>query len=149
MKLAAIRLAAVIGVAGLLLVSGEASAWNLRGHMVVAAIAWDQLTPAAKARAVALLRLNPNYAKWTAGVPAADKGRVAFVRAAGWADDIKSNSRYSNDTDLSSPAASQNVGYGDRLQHRYWHYIDLPFSQDGTPVIQPARPNAETQIKAF
>ncbi len=42
-----------------------------------------------------------------------------------------------------------NVGYTDRLQHRYWHYIDLPFSTDETPVIQPKAPNAETQIKTF
>src|SRR5262249_14001783 len=34
-------------------------------------------------------------------------------------------------------------------QHRYWHFIDLPFSPDGTPLQQPVAPNAQTQITAF
>jgi hypothetical protein len=46
-------------------------------------------------------------------------------------------------------AAARNIGYADHLQHRYWHYIDLPFSVDHTPLRQPAVPNAETQIALF
>ena len=34
-------------------------------------------------------------------------------------------------------------------QHRYQHYIDFPFVNDGTPLVQPKAPNAETQISAF
>jgi len=35
------------------------------------------------------------------------------------------------------PKPDQNIGYADLFQHRYWHYIDLPFSRDGTPLAQP------------
>ena len=137
---------------GLLLATAPASAWNLRGHMVVAAIAWDQLTPAAKARASELLRLNPDYGTWISarGVTAANRERAAFTRAAGWPDDIKREAGYTNDgEDPSVPTSLMNVGYADKYQHRYWHYIDLPFSPDGTPLIQPKAPNAETQITFF
>jgi len=33
-----------------------------------------------------------------------------------------------------------------QLQHRYWHFIDMPFSPDNTPLDQPEAPNAQTQI---
>lgn len=119
--------------------------------MMVAAVAWDQLTEIAKARVAVLLRLNPQYATWTSGVAQEDADEVAFVRAATWADFIKrGNAGYTNDgDDPSVPSASINTGYDDRLQHRYWHYIDPPFSTDGTPLIEPKAPNAETQINAF
>ena len=32
---------------------------------------------------------------------------------------------------------------------RYWHFEDLPFSDDGTPLEQPFAPNAESQISFF
>src|SRR6266852_5578134 len=87
---------------GSLLFAGDASAWSLRGHMMVAAAAWDQLTPQAKARSNGLLKLNPNYRKWIAGIPAAPRSKTAFTRAAGWADDIKSDARCTNDGNDSS-----------------------------------------------
>jgi hypothetical protein len=33
--------------------------------------------------------------------------------------------------------------------HKYWHFIDMPFSTDNTPLINPDTPNALTQISAF
>ena len=27
------------------------------------------------------------------------------------------------------------IGYADLFQHRYWHYIDLPFLRDGVPAV--------------
>jgi hypothetical protein len=33
--------------------------------------------------------------------------------------------------------------------HKYWHFIDEPFSPDNTPLVQPEKPNAETQIPLF
>lgn len=134
-----------------LFISSSAFAWNDRGHMIVAAIAWDQLTPQAQQRVSALLQRDPQYASWVAGVADEDKDEVAFVRAATWADFIKrSDAGYEDDgNDASAPAAKQNSGYDDRHQHRYWHYTDLPFSTDGTRLIQPQAPNVETQIALF
>ena len=136
----------------LLLACGPVGAWNLHGHMLVSAYAWEKLTPAAKARAAALLRLNPDYQSWIElpGVTPSNRDQVAFTRAAGWADDIKGDPAYTDQNDsISGQNASRNIGYADKLRHRYWHYKDIPFSSDGTPVSQPEAPNAETQINAF
>ena len=124
------------------------SAWNGRGHMIVAAKAWENLTPETKRAVKSLLRHNPRYASWTAGVPSASKVRAAFIRASTWPDFIKSARGYTND-DLPSAEAARNIGYADCLQHRYWHFKDLPFSPDGTPTHEPPNPNAETQIRLF
>jgi hypothetical protein len=40
--------------------------WNGFGHMTVAAVAYDKLTPATKTKVVALLKLNPSYSDWVA-----------------------------------------------------------------------------------
>lgn len=129
--------------------ASPALAWNGRGHMVVAAVAWDQMTPPARAKAGELLKLNPEYATWTANTPDPEKAQIAFLRAATWPDFIRSAPGYRDDK-ISAPEATQEVGYAlDKLRHTYWHYKDLPFSPDGTPVQQPPAPNAETRIRAF
>lgn len=114
--------------------------------MQIAALAYEQLEPPVRATADRLIELNPEYAACTAGLPNDEKAEAAFVRAAVWADDIKSDPGYSRDT-VDAPTAAQNVGYGDHLVHDYWHYIDLPFSTDETPVHSADTPNALTQIQ--
>lgn len=52
-----------------LLWSTTAWAWWDEGHMRVAAMAWEQLTPATKAEAGRLLKLNPDYQEWIAATP--------------------------------------------------------------------------------
>ena len=133
-----------------LTLSGTASAWNSAGHMMVAAVAYEKLTPAAHTRVTSLLRLNPDYSKWVEHASGADRDEVAFVMAATWPDEIKSERDYHNDGERpSGPDAARNIGYEDHLQHRYWHFIDLPFSTDHTPLLQPPVPNAQTQIALF
>lgn len=140
---------ALILSAAALSIAAPAMAWNGRGHMIVAAKAWDHLSPSARANAGRLLRHNPMYARWIAGVPAADRDRVAFIHAATWPDNIKArNSGYTPDH-ITGPNAHRNTGYDDCQQHRFWHYKDLPFSPDATPLEPPPAPNAETQIDAF
>jgi hypothetical protein len=130
--------------------AAPALAWNGYGHMVVAAVAYDQLAPATRQRAAALLKLNPDYATWITTVPKAKRAKTAFVRAATWPDTIKSAPGYVNDGERpTDPNAAANIGYTDMLQHRYWHFVDLPFSPDGTSLVQPSVPNAQTQIAAF
>lgn len=144
--------------AAALAASAPVAAWNGRGHMIVAANAWEHLTPQTRAAVGRLLRHNPAFADWTRGVPAADRDRVAFIQAATWPDDIKSNNTqdpmrrmtngYTSDQ-ITGPNARRNVGYIDCQQHRFWHYKDIPFSPDGTALRPPPSPNIETQILAF
>src|SRR5437868_3514443 len=66
-----------------------ALAWNAHGHMLIAAVAWQDMTPAARARAGKLLKRNPMYSQWTAGVAKRQRAQVAFMRAATWPDLIR------------------------------------------------------------
>jgi S1/P1 Nuclease len=131
------------------LCSAGAHAWNARGHMMVAAIAWDILDEDVREHATELIKLNPHYASLVAGASPEDRDKVAFVRAATWPDIIKSAPGYTNERLDESPCPRCNTGYDDKLQHRYWHYKDLPFSPDGTPLQLPEAPNAQTQIETF
>src|SRR5262245_13144844 len=78
----------------LLMIPMHASAWNPPGHFVVASIAYDQLKPNTKTRVDAILAQHPDFPKWTKNIPLAQRGKVAFVKAAGWPDDIKGDSRF-------------------------------------------------------
>jgi hypothetical protein len=139
-------------LAAVLLSTSSVWAWDSDGHMQVAEIAWKHLTAASRTRVTTLLKLNPNYSTWIKNVPVAKRRQVAFVMAATWPDYIKSAAAgYTNDGDTAplDPASSQNIGYADHLMHRYWHFIDTPFSTDGTALVQPVAPNAKTQIELF
>lgn len=134
-------------VLSLILSSAPALAWWDGGHMQVAAVAYSKLTPQAKAKADALIKMNPDYASWTAGVPDDKKAQYAFVHAAVWADDIKDPARgYVKDDDTPT---GQNIGYADKNMHRYWHFKDVRFSTDGTPFTDADPINAVSQMKLF
>src|SRR5262245_2483473 len=108
--------------------------WNPHGHKVVAYIAFQHLSPAANTRVFTLLKINPLFKTWIAGLPPGSTtdrlNRRAFVEAAHWPDFIKSAPNYVDDgpdggnTPPSSPSASQNIGYPDHNRHKYWHFID-------------------------
>lgn len=138
----------VVGVLGALALPARPTlAWDDFGHMEVAAVAFAALKPAARARIAGLLKLNPRYDVWTAHVKKADQTRIAFLRAATWADAIKSDRAYKDD-DPGAPVGTT-AGYGDLQRHKTWHYVDHPFSPDGTPTVEPSPPNAATQIALF
>jgi hypothetical protein len=126
------------------LCSGSAQAWWDEGHMQIAYLAYKRLAPAAKDRADALLKLNPDYANWIAGAPAGMEKLYAFVHASTWADDIKTKADYYDDQKTDS-TAKQNVPYG-HLRHTYWHFKDARFSPDGTPFPAPDQVDAVTQL---
>ena len=145
------RKVAVSTVIASLLYAAPALAWNGFGHMTVAAVAYEKLTPSTKTKVAALLKLNPSYSDWVATASPQERDEVAFVTAATWPDAIKKRgSGFTDDGNTpSSPDAAKNDGYAGKLQHRYWHYVDVPFTPDGTPLKQPRTPNAKTQIAAF
>ena len=133
-------------------------AWGPIGHMAVAYVAYQNLTPATRTRVRDLLKLNPDYANWEKQIPsgtsADDHDRMIFMIASTWADDIKTEAQYSDDgTDGGNTpggaSSSQNVGYSDLLRHRYWHFVNTAFSPDQTPLPELTTPNAQTQIIVF
>jgi hypothetical protein len=123
-----------------------ALSWWDAGHMQIAYVAYKHLDAPVKEKVDVLLRLNTDYAKWTAGAPDERTAKIyAFVHAATWADDIKTKDNYTKDK-VDSPTAGQNIGYVDHNQHSYWHYKDTNFSPDGTPLPPPAPVDLVTQL---
>jgi hypothetical protein len=154
-----LRSLAVVGLA-ITVSSSSLAAWDNFGHMVVAAAAYQQLNPAARARVGQLLALNPSFQTWMTQVPAnasaADIGAFMFMLAATWPDAIKRDGLYHNDGAQNGdrptgPDANRNTGYDDFNRHRYWHFVDQPFTQDGTSLAGASvpEPNAGTEIAVF
>jgi hypothetical protein len=91
-------------------------AWNGTGHRVVAHIAWQNLTPEAKARIGALLRQHPAYdsvllpPQLAASLPPEARDELAFEIAATWPDLVRAPN---------TP--------GNRYNHPAWHYVDFPY----------------------
>src|SRR5271169_5090411 len=90
-------------------------AWNATGHEIVARIAWDNLTPEAKAKVTEILRQHPDYARALTKdtTPAGDaRDKQAFIIAATWPDLIRG-----------ANFGKSHITYN----HPYWHYVDIPF----------------------
>jgi hypothetical protein len=155
MKRVLLVVVALVVVAGM---GAPVYGWDNFGHMEVAYVAYQNLTPPAKIRVKELLQLNPKYNDWVSSVPAsasaADKDMMVFMLAATWADEIKGDAQYSDDgsnngnTPDGAPS-SQNTGYTDLLRHKYFHFVDTPFSQDGTALPNIPTPNAQERIALF
>ena len=78
-------------------------AWNATGHQTIALMVYGQLTPATEIRVDRLLSQHPDYPKWTAGTPMAERGRVAFLAASVWPDMIRSDPRFHADNEQATP----------------------------------------------
>ncbi len=155
-KLAAPQCAAMIALLWL----SPLQAWNDFGHMTVAYVAYQKLGTKTRMRVDQLLMANPYFmSKWPAKIPmktaAADRPAFLFMLAATWPDAIKRDNDYHNDGASNGdrptgPEANRNTGYDDFNRHKYWHFLDQPFTQDGASPLPPApAPNAKTQIDAF
>ncbi|WP_076860964.1 S1/P1 nuclease [Bradyrhizobium mercantei] len=128
--------------------ASPACTWWDEGHMQIAYLAYKRLSDPVRDKADSLLKLNKDYAKWTAGATDDKTAKMyAFVHAATWADDIKTKEYgYTRDA-VTSPTAGQNVGYSDHNQHAYWHFKDIDFTPDGTPLPAADRVDFVTQLK--
>jgi hypothetical protein len=124
---------AIVVIATLYLVS-PAFAWNPTGHRIVAAIAYQRLTPRARQRVEALLKRHPDYSTTPA--------RAAFIAAASWPDEIKNDPRFYDDLHRGAEPTPLLPGFPDMARHTNWHYYDTPYTPDGAPSLKPASPNA-------
>jgi hypothetical protein len=118
-------------------------AWIDTGHKVVAFVAWEELTPATRAAATAILKGHPRYDKdllsggtleavpaaETAALSPAEVDRRVFAAAAVWPDLIKAPSH----------------PFRIRLGHSNWHFIDLPYV---VPTTRPGDAAAEPPAEA-
>jgi hypothetical protein len=117
----AVRSAITLGVSLVLLVAPSASfGWGPGGHMMTAQIAFERLNPRARAQAKALLAIPID----PAAVSATSKD---FVNAAHWADDLRSVPAFKFLEPL--------------------HFIDKPFTTDGTPLPAIPAPNIVTALR--
>lgn len=150
------RILLVVAALLVALACPSASAWNSIGHMSVAWVAYQKLTPAEKARVGALLQLNPYYKEWLSYIPAgasdADRDLYVFMMAATWPDEIKAMGSHYVGTDTAPRAeqASLNGGYTDHNAHKYWHFVNTPLDGTATPSAAPLSvPTATQKITVF
>jgi hypothetical protein len=139
--------------------------WGNTGHEAVAYVAWQQMTPATRARVLDLLKQVPTlhnagntqsipgYAEWVADLPAdltqEQQNLYLFMRSATWADSIKHRWLIDSDTPPTGRTTEVNIGFTDKASHGYWHFIDSGFASDGSQVPPTPVPNVVTQIVAL
>lgn len=133
------------------LTATAALAWNHVGHKAVAGVAYERLTPAARAKVDALIRSHPDYQSWLATAPADEAGRArhAFMQASYWPDTIKGDVRFYDESKPEPPPTPKLGGFPDMKRRTNWHYINIAFSPDGTPFPPPPPVNVLTQIKTI
>jgi S1/P1 Nuclease len=131
--MAQIRLLASLVLLTLALLPLPALAWNIPGHMLSGAIAYQVLqqeNPQTIDKVKAVLEKHPWYTNQRQArlqdVPVADHGLVLFIQAARWADDIRSQ---------------------DKAQNRPpWHFINIPFKPEGQPASVQTREPEQVNI---
>lgn len=138
-----------LSLLSILLITNSAQAWDATGHSIVAAIAYQRLTPQTRARVDDLIRRHPDYESiLTRGAPAdpAARARFAFLAAAVWPDTIKGDPRFYDDTHQDAVPTPLLPGFPDMKRHTNWHYYDTPYAPDGASVEKPSSPSALTEL---
>jgi hypothetical protein len=111
---------------------GHVLAWNEKGHMVVAKLAWLQLTPEQRATAAKFLKAHPHYDEFLSAErpEVADADEWAFMRASYWPDWARNH-------------------HAEEFNHPEWHYFTAafvpPYSKLKPSDLAPVEPNSVTQ----
>ena len=121
-----------------LLFSPLAAAWNAAGHRLVAAIAWQQLSPDSRDFVAQALGRHPEHQRWVGKARSAEPAKI-FAEAATWPDDIRSDPRFHDEGE--SEHSPPLPGFPDSARHKSWHYVDV--DDQG----RPARGEADRQIE--
>lgn len=107
-------------VAFILLTPTLSLGWGAGGHMMTAQVAFDRLNPRAKAQVRMLLALEIDPAEVT-------RRSKNFINASHWADDLRPFPEFDSFKAL--------------------HFVDMPFSTDGTPLPTVPPPNIITALQ--
>ena len=133
-----------------LAITPAASGWNATGHRLIAAIAYDRLTPEARARVDDLIRRHPDYEKiFLHDVESTDpavRARAAFMAAAVWPDQIKGDPRFYDETHSDAVPTPLLPGFPDMGRHGTWHYYDTPYTPDGAEAERQKPPHALSEL---
>jgi S1/P1 Nuclease len=143
-----LRLLAVLALIPVL--AAPAWAWNFPAHWIAAAIAYQRLTPAVRARVDEVLRHHPDYEKMNfpdAPTDPESRARAAFIHAASWPDEIRNDERFYDDTHADATPTPVLPGFPGMQRHTNWHYINMPFSQDDTRLTPTPTPNVVTELR--
>lgn len=133
--------ATLVIVTALFLAPPAFAAWDATGHRTVAEIAWENMTPRARVRAVELLMNGPALANFGSLRPAsgtdAERDRALFLNAATWADLVRNRNEAWN-----------------AYHHGTWHYADFYWEVENglpqdIPGTGPDSQNAGERIVAF
>jgi hypothetical protein len=128
---------------------GPVQAWNHAGHMVVAYLAYQQLTSQEKARVFAVLKSHPDFqtlSRLAGSTQSSSYRMLLFVHAARWPDLIRDDPRFYDETDPHARPTPPLPGFPDMKKHKPWHFKDDGFSTDGTIPSEPDPVNAGTAI---
>jgi hypothetical protein len=102
----------------------RAHAWSGPGHMLVAAWAYKELTPAEQHKVDAILSQHPRFTQWQrdfpSGVPGLTRGLYYVMAASLYPDQIRNHS---------NPATFPN-----------WHFVDYALKPPGFPFSGPPTP---------
>ncbi|QJR37646.1 S1/P1 nuclease [Gemmatimonas groenlandica] len=117
--------------------------WDAVGHRAMAAMAYDRLRPATRARVDDIMRAHPDIAALGANVNVNTPVgiREVFLRASVWPDQIRGDARFYPETDSSAQPTPLLPGYPTMARRAGWHYLSRSFSTDGTPTIPLVEPN--------
>ncbi len=115
-------LRAVLTIAALAAVAGPAGAWNNKGHMVVARLAWKELTPAERTKVIKILAAHPHLDEFLRDDRPSNiaEDEWVFMRAATWADWVRSG-----------PPARKKFHEANR------HFTNIPFAHPAGSVEPP------------
>ena len=122
--------------------------WDATGHRAMAAIAYDRLRPATRARVDSLIRAHPDLARLSEGVNLStpEGVREVFLRMAVWPDRLRGDARFYRENTPRPQPTPLLPGFPSMARHEEWHYLVRSFSTDGTPTIALASPHAATAV---
>jgi hypothetical protein len=119
------RSLAILFVLGLTL-PGSSAAWNGAGHRLVAVMAWQHMQPATRDWVSSQLARHPDFERWQEKSRQGGRDGAAvdlFAEAATWADDIRQDPRFHDET-RESPTPPL-AGLPETARRKRWHYVDL------------------------
>ncbi len=129
-----LRIAGIFLVLTLCGISGAALAWNGTGHRLVAAIAWEVMTPTVRAETLRLLGQHPDHERWQRQNWVEDAERLVFLACATWPDEIRKDARfYTAGQQTATPLLA---GFPDMARHSDWHTEGRPLD----PLASPSPP---------